>query len=113
MASALSNGGKVLLSGNGGSAADSQHMAAELVGSIRRGRRGLPSIALNTDASILISVGNNYGYAAVFRRQIEALGTGRDPRRRPAPQSRAGPALRPAPSICAPSTRSLIPSPGD
>jgi len=65
-------GGKVLVMGNGGSAADSQHFAAELVGRYRRERRALPALALNTDTSILTSVANDYSYADVFRRQIEA-----------------------------------------
>lgn len=74
MCSALRAGGKILWCGNGGSAADSQHMAAEIVGRFRRERRGLPSIALTTDTSILTSVGNDYGFDAVFSRQVEALG---------------------------------------
>ena len=68
----LHNGGKILWCGNGGSAADSQHLAAELVGRFRRERRGLPSIALTTDSSILTSVSNDYGFEDVFRRQVEA-----------------------------------------
>jgi D-sedoheptulose 7-phosphate isomerase len=67
-------GGKVLLCGNGGSAADAQHIAAEFVSRFRRERRGLPSIALTTDTSILTAIGNDYGYERVFARQIEALG---------------------------------------
>ncbi|HEY8119024.1 MAG TPA: D-sedoheptulose 7-phosphate isomerase [Methylophilaceae bacterium] len=67
------NGGKILLMGNGGSAADSQHIAAEIVGRYKKERRGLPAIALSTDTSILTSVGNDYGYDYVFARQIEAL----------------------------------------
>jgi D-sedoheptulose 7-phosphate isomerase len=73
MTRALVAGNKVLWCGNGGSAADSQHLAAELVGRFRRERRGLPSIALTTDTSILTSIGNDYGYEQVFRRQVEAL----------------------------------------
>ena len=65
---------KVLFFGNGGSAADSQHMAAELVGRFRKERRALAAIALTTDTSILTSIGNDYGYEQVFARQIEALG---------------------------------------
>ena len=65
-------GGKVLIMGNGGSAADAQHFAAELVGRYRRERRALPAIALTTDTSILTSVSNDYGYADVFKRQVEA-----------------------------------------
>lgn len=73
MTSALRAGKKVLWCGNGGSAADSQHFAAELVGRFRRERRGLPSIALTTDTSILTAIANDYGYDDVFRRQVEAL----------------------------------------
>ena len=64
---------KILWCGNGGSAADSQHLAAELMGRFRRERCGLPSIALTTDTSILTAVGNDYGYEKVFQRQVEAL----------------------------------------
>jgi D-sedoheptulose 7-phosphate isomerase len=74
MSAALRRGGKVLWCGNGGSAADSQHLAAEMVGRFRRERRALPSIALTTDTSILTAVANDYGYEAVFARQVEALG---------------------------------------
>jgi D-sedoheptulose 7-phosphate isomerase len=74
MAAALHRGNKVLWCGNGGSAADSQHLAAEIVGRYRRERRGHPSIALTTDTSILTAVANDYGYDAVFSRQVEALG---------------------------------------
>lgn len=73
MTRALQRGNKVLWCGNGGSAADSQHLAAELVGRFRRERRGLPSIALTTDTSILTAVSNDYGFEQVFRRQVEAL----------------------------------------
>jgi D-sedoheptulose 7-phosphate isomerase len=66
-------GGKILLMGNGGSAADSQHIAAEIVGRYKKERRGLPAIALTTDSSILTSVGNDFGYHDIFARQIEAL----------------------------------------
>ena len=59
--------------GNGGSAADSQHMAAELVGRYTRERKGLASIALTTDSSILTSVGNDYGYEMIFSRQIVSV----------------------------------------
>jgi D-sedoheptulose 7-phosphate isomerase len=71
---ALQSGGKVLLCGNGGSAADSQHIASELVGRFRLNRGGIPAIALTTDTSILTAVGNDYGFEDVFRRQVEALG---------------------------------------
>lgn len=73
MTRATLGGGKVLWCGNGGSAADSQHLAAEFVGRFRRERRGLASIALTTDTSILTAVGNDYGYDQVFSRQVEAL----------------------------------------
>src|SRR5450755_4097674 len=69
MSRAILDGRKVLWCGNGGSAADSQHLAAELMGRFRRERRGLPSIALTTDTSILTAIGNDYGYENVFRRQ--------------------------------------------
>lgn len=74
----LAGGGKILLMGNGGSAADSQHIAAEIVGRYKRERRGLPAIALTTDTSILTSVGNDYGFDYVFARQVEALCTEKD-----------------------------------
>ena len=73
MTRAILSGHKVLWCGNGGSAADSQHLAAELMGRFRRERRGLPSIALTTDTSILTAIGNDYGYERVFQRQVEAL----------------------------------------
>ncbi len=73
MTAALLDGKKVAWCGNGGSAADSQHLAAELVGRFRRERRGLASIALTTNTSILTAIGNDYGYEHVFRRQVEAL----------------------------------------
>jgi D-sedoheptulose 7-phosphate isomerase len=69
----LKNGNKVLLCGNGGSAADAQHIAAELVGRYKSDRRGFPAIALTTDSSILTSIGNDYGYDKIFDRQVEAL----------------------------------------
>jgi D-sedoheptulose 7-phosphate isomerase len=73
MQNTIKNGGKILLMGNGGSAADSQHIAAEIVGRFKKERKGLPALALTTDTSILTSVGNDYGYDYVFARQIEAL----------------------------------------
>jgi D-sedoheptulose 7-phosphate isomerase len=73
MTTTMLGGGKVLWCGNGGSAADSQHLAAELMGRFRRERRGLPSIALTTDTSVLTAIGNDYGYERVFQRQVEAL----------------------------------------
>ncbi len=66
-------GKKVLIFGNGGSAADAQHMAAELVGRFKLERKALPAIALTTDTSILTAIGNDYGFERVFARQIEAL----------------------------------------
>lgn len=69
----LKNGNKILLCGNGGSAADAQHIAAELVGRYKTERRGLPGIALTTDTSALTAIGNDYGYDRVFDRQVEAL----------------------------------------
>jgi D-sedoheptulose 7-phosphate isomerase len=71
---ALAAGGKVLAFGNGGSAADAQHFAAELVGRFMRERRGLPAIALTADSAILTSVANDYSFTQVFARQVEALG---------------------------------------
>ena len=70
----LKNGNKVLFFGNGGSASDSQHLAAEFVGRYEKERRGLPAIALSTDTSILTAVGNDYGFDKIFERQVEALG---------------------------------------
>ncbi|MGD0962243.1 MAG: D-sedoheptulose 7-phosphate isomerase [Methylomonas sp.] len=74
----ISRGGKIIWMGNGGSAADSQHLAAEIVGRFRRERRGLPSIALTTDTSILTSVGNDFGFDQIYARQVEALGKAGD-----------------------------------
>src|SRR5207302_9331486 len=70
----LRAGGKLLFFGNGGSAADAQHLAAEFVGRFVRERAGLPAIALTTDSSILTAVGNDYGFDQIFARQIQALG---------------------------------------
>ena len=72
--STVSNNGKILACGNGGSAADAQHFIAELVGRFERERLPLAGIALNTDTSILTAVGNDYGYDQVFARQVSALG---------------------------------------
>ena len=69
----LKNGGKILLFGNGGSAADAQHIAAELVGRYKTKRNGLAAIALTTDSSSLTSIGNDFGYKFLFSRQVEAL----------------------------------------
>jgi len=71
---AFGRGGKLLLFGNGGSAADAQHVAAEFVGRFERERAALAAIALTTDTSILTSIGNDYSYDRVFVRQVEALG---------------------------------------
>lgn len=70
---ALKNGNKILLCGNGGSAADAQHIAAELTGRYKTERRGLPGIALTTDTSAITAIGNDYGYDRVFDRQVESL----------------------------------------
>ena len=70
----LKNGNKILIFGNGGSAADAQHIAAEIVGRYKIERKGLPAIALTTDGSILTSISNDYEYSYIFERQVEALG---------------------------------------
>jgi len=75
---ALKAGHKLLLCGNGGSAADAQHWAGELVSRFYYDRPGLPAIALTTDSSILTAIGNDYGYERVFARQVEALGQAGD-----------------------------------
>lgn len=75
---AIKNGNKILICGNGGSAADSQHFAAEIVGRYMKERKGWPAVALTTDTSTLTAVGNDYGYDAVFERQVEALGEKND-----------------------------------
>ena len=75
IAGALREGRKLLLFGNGGSAADAQHIAAELVGRFLRERRPLPAIALTTDTSALTAISNDYGFEDVFARQVRALGT--------------------------------------
>ena len=75
---ALAAGRKILLFGNGGSAADAQHIAAELVGRFARERRALPALALTTDTSALTAIANDYGYEQVFARQVQALGEGGD-----------------------------------
>jgi D-sedoheptulose 7-phosphate isomerase len=69
----LSSGGKLLICGNGGSAADAQHIAAEFVGRYKYDRTPLPAIALTTDSSILTAVGNDFGFDGVFTRQVRAL----------------------------------------
>jgi len=70
---ALKNGNKILIFGNGGSAADAQHIAAEFVGRYKKERISLPAIALTTDTSALTAIGNDYGYNEVFSRQVEGL----------------------------------------
>jgi D-sedoheptulose 7-phosphate isomerase len=74
IAQSLRSGGKLLFFGNGGSAADAQHLAAEFVGRFVIERDALPAIALTTDSSILTAVGNDYGFDQVFSRQVQALG---------------------------------------
>jgi D-sedoheptulose 7-phosphate isomerase len=78
IARAFRSGHRVLVFGNGGSAADAQHFAAECVGRFQRERRALAAVALTTDTSILTAMGNDYGYDRVFARQIEALGESGD-----------------------------------
>ena len=74
----LVDGGKLLLMGNGGSAADSQHIAAELIGRFKKERKAMPAIALTVDSSSLTALGNDYGFDTVFSRQLEALATPSD-----------------------------------
>ena len=78
MFAALSNGNKILACGNGGSAADCQHFAAELVGRFERERFPLPALALTTDTSILTAVGNDYSYREIFSKQVQAFGQAGD-----------------------------------
>ena len=75
IAAVFRRGNKVLLCGNGGSAADSQHIAAEFIGRFKRERKSLPAIALTTDTSALTAIANDYSYETVFARQVEGLGT--------------------------------------
>lgn len=70
----LTRGGKVLICGNGGSAADAQHIAGELVGRFLKERRPLPALALNANTSIVTAIGNDYGFEEVFARQVAAMG---------------------------------------
>ncbi len=74
MTAALKKGGKVMICGNGGSAADAQHFAAELVGRFEAERQALAAVALTTDSSIMTAVANDYAFSRVFARQVEALG---------------------------------------
>jgi D-sedoheptulose 7-phosphate isomerase len=108
IAAAYRAGGKVLLFGNGGSAADAQHIAAEFTGRLRRDRPALPAIALTANTSDLTAIGNDYGFERVFSRLIEAHGEGGDvaiaipppaTRRTSLPRSTT-PARRLAPSAC-------------
>ena len=78
MFGALSNGNKILACGNGGSAADCQHFAAELVGRFERERFPLPAIALTTDTSIMTAVGNDYSFKEIFSKQVQAFGQAGD-----------------------------------
>src|SRR6476469_2955258 len=78
MFGALSNGNKILACGNGGSAADCQHFAAELVGRFERERLPLPALALTTDTSILTAVGNDYTFNDIFSKQVQAFGQAGD-----------------------------------
>ncbi len=78
MVASLVGNGRILACGNGGSAADAQHFAAELVGRFEMERQGLAAIALTTDTSIMTAVANDYGYPAVFERQVRALGQSND-----------------------------------
>src|SRR3989338_5225337 len=71
---ALESGGKILFFGNGGSAADSQHIAAEFIGRFQKERKSLAAIALTTDTSVLTALGNDYGFDCIFARQLEGLG---------------------------------------
>ena len=75
---ALVSGHKIMFCGNGGSAADSQHWAAEIVGRFQKERKGMPAIALTVDTSILTAIANAYGYDRIFARQVEALGEAGD-----------------------------------
>lgn len=74
MLQCLLGGSKILICGNGGSASDAQHFAAEIVGRFERERRAFPAMALTTDTSVLTAVGNDYGYDEVFARQVDGLG---------------------------------------
>lgn len=78
VARTLENGNKILICGNGGSAADSQHIAAEFIGRFQKERASYPAIALTTDSSIVTALGNDYGFDAIFSRQVEGLGLAGD-----------------------------------
>jgi len=75
---ALRQGNKILFAGNGGSAADAQHLAAELISRFHYDRPGLPAFSLSTDTSVLTAIGNDYGYEHLFARQVEAMGNAGD-----------------------------------
>ena len=75
IANSLQNGGLIMWCGNGGSAADSQHLAAELIGRFKNNRRSLKSIALTTDTSVLTCISNDWSYKKIFSRQLEGLGS--------------------------------------
>ncbi len=74
MTNAIRNGGKIMFCGNGGSAADSQHLAAELIGRYKKNRKPLPGIALTTDTSTITAVANDFSFNDIFSRQVEAFG---------------------------------------
>ena len=74
MIQSLSKGGKIIFCGNGGSAADSQHLSAELIGRYRKNRKPLPSISLTTDTSVITCIANDFGYEKIFERQLQGLG---------------------------------------
>lgn len=76
--SSLNAGGKLILFGNGGSAGDAQHLAAELIGRFEKERRAIPAIALTTNTSVLTAIANDYDYKEVFARQVEAFGKAED-----------------------------------
>ena len=78
MVFSLKNNGKIILAGNGGSAADAQHFAGEIVGRFTLERKSLPALSLCVDPSVLTCIGNDYGYEEIFARQIEGLGTRED-----------------------------------
>lgn len=78
MVDTLKSGGKIIFAGNGGSAADAQHLTAEFIGRFKRERPSLPSIALTVDSSILTCIGNDYGFDSIFSRQIQGIGNMND-----------------------------------
>jgi D-sedoheptulose 7-phosphate isomerase len=78
LSATIEKGGKILICGNGGSAGDAQHFAAELIGRFEREREAWPAVALTTDTSILTAIGNDYGFDDVFSRQVQGLGRGGD-----------------------------------